>query len=185
MQSKWIPSLLLVAVLALSGCRSKLTTEVVPAASAQAVAAELDLPTTYRGDRRYLPLGLKVVSAADAPFHYEYDVSYRRDDPNPYAVMFNPLRWFGYPIGKSIVTAVGALSVRESGTLVKKYEATAVVTHERTMYAPDSQTSLRATALGAVRKSIEAQMAVDAIYHLRSVASSAKRDARADAGAPR
>ena len=167
-----------VCALWLSACTSL---SVVPELAPRAAASgALSLPATYAGDPSYLPFGVLPVSNPDAPFRYAYDVAYDRDDVDNLIAIVNPLTLFGFPLGRTRVTAVATLTAVEAGVEAKRYEATAIVSKVRTLYSSDSQTELRAQALAAVRENIEAQIHADADY-LRSFLSAAAPGAPASA----
>jgi hypothetical protein len=165
----------------LLACTSLTTVPDLPPAAA---SEPLALAATYDGDPRFLPLDVVAVATPDAPFHYDYEVGYERDDLPALLALFDPLTLAGFPVGKTHVTAVGTLEARNGGQVVKRYTATSTVTQTRTLYSSDSQTALRTRALGAVRDSIAAQIRADAgalrgLADAHRAASSASRGAGA------
>ncbi len=120
---------------------------------------------SYEGNKDYLPRTLigEATSNSSLTFEYIHATSYGMRDVPALMALFNPLTFFGFPLGENAVTSAGRLSVIKGEEMVKSYLAICSIGMTRNVFSEGLTFSeMRSESLIAVRDNIESQL-----YHDR------------------
>ena len=152
-----LPALILAL---LPACAADLT--VVPGLPESiSLARSVGVHLEYEGGPEYVPKALRIEPGAPVTVRYSVDARIERDDLPESVVLFNPLTLLGFPTGSSTVRAVGELEIVRADRVLQSYRAAATLRQRNHLYSGDSLTSLRRSALLAVRDSLDAQLIRD------------------------
>ena len=116
-----------------------------------------------QGDPNAVPQTVAAALSSSGPVDFAYREELTHDHYTvPLAVSaFDPLTYFGYPLGHYGVTAFASLSITDADRVLGDYTAKAHVGQSYTLYYQPTYLELEQAAREAVRKSIDEQIRRD------------------------
>lgn len=108
----------------------------------------------YSGNQDYIPKFIINNPSSKNLIVYEYTISYEPTDPSDFAVLFNPLIFFGFPIENHRVIIKGSLSLENHS---KKIDSEVIVSQYRILYNTPDYSEMRKIGLIEFKRNIEFQ----------------------------
>jgi hypothetical protein len=138
---------------------------------AQAQLAPSAVPLPFKGhlvqgDPDGLPPAVAAALSPTAPVAFAYREELTHDHYTvPLALSaFDPLTYFGYPLGNYGVTAFGSLAITDGARVLGDYTAKAHVSRDYTLYYQPTYLELERQARAEVRRQIDEQLYRDAAH---------------------
>ena len=130
-----------------------------------------------QGDRDELPPALAAALVENSPVTFAYREQLSHDEYHiPLIVSaFDPVTYFGAPLGDFGVTAFATLTVSDGDTVVADYTAKAFVSRPYTLYSSPTHRELETAARAAVRAKIDEKLGRDADRLAQEVGAAAVR----------
>ncbi|HKV56578.1 MAG TPA: hypothetical protein VJN94_18225 [Candidatus Binataceae bacterium] len=115
------------------------------------------------GNVNELPPALAMSLSSDSPISFSYREDLTHDEYHiPLAVSaFDPVTYFGAPLGDYGVTAVASLSIFEGDRVLGDYRAKAFVSKSYSLYSEPTHKELEDAARAEVRERIERKLYSD------------------------
>jgi hypothetical protein len=151
----------LIFLLAWLGCSIQ-----VPVSQTSVPATEVPTrPLPFRGklvsgNLNQLPPAVAMSLASDSPISFSYREELKHDEYHiPLAVTaFDPVTYFGAPLGDYGVTAFATLSIFEGDKVLGDYTAKAFISKSYTLYKEPTHEELEQAARTEVRRKIEQKL---------------------------
>ena len=139
------------------------------------------LPFTGRlisGDPRDLPPAVAMSLSQDSAVTFSYREELSHDEYNIplWFSAFDPVTYFGAPLGDFGVTAFASLSVIDGDRVLGDYTAKAYVTKSYSLYSEPTHVELDRAARAAVRDKIDQKLYGDAARLAEAASASASSD---------
>jgi len=139
------------------------------------------LPFTGRlisGDPHDLPPAVAMSLAQDSAVTFSYREELSHDEYHIPLVIsaFDPVTYFGAPLGDFGVTAFASLSVTDGDRLLGDYTAKAYVTMSYTRYSEPTHMELDNAARAAVREKIDRKLYGDAARLAEAIGTPSSSD---------
>jgi hypothetical protein len=165
-RKKWRFGLLLALVMA-PGCALQTPAPPAPIASSADLNAH-PLPFKGRlasGDPNGLPPAVAMSLSPDSPITFQYREELSHDEYHIplYVSAFDPVTYFGSPLGDYGVTAFASLTIiGADGKVIGDYNRRAYVSKSYSLYAEPTHRELEQAARNAVREKIDQSLYADA-----------------------
>jgi hypothetical protein len=172
-----VPATVVLVLLAGAGCALQPAIQPPPLASAE--VAPHALPFKGRlasGDPNELPPAVAMSLSATSPITFQYREELSHDEYHIplYVSAFDPVTYFGSPLGDYGVTAFASLTIIDAnGRVVADYTRRAYVSKSYNLYAEPTHRELEEAARTAVRSKIDQSLTNDSERLARALASTA------------
>jgi hypothetical protein len=170
------PAILLLVLLAETGCALQSAVPPTPVASAEVDPHALPFKGRLAsGDPAELPPAVAMSLSATSPITFQYREELSHDEYHIplYVSAFDPVTYFGSPLGDFGVTAFASLTIVDAnGKVIADYTRRAYVSKSYNLYAEPTHRELESAARTAVRSKIDQSLYDDSARLTRALPTS-------------